>query len=87
MFEQLSLFDIEPKETKFNFNRFAEDYCIHRGAKLSPGKDEEGRPLPAIWHCGFKNERPAKCWADWQPCNEENCPFIHGGSNGKEILL
>jgi len=54
-------------------------YCNKQMAFRSFGKDQ-----PAVAACSFKNERPAKSWDDWQPCSEENCPFmrqINGDKN------
>lgn len=42
------------------FDKFSE-HCRHRGAM------HEGK-----WLCG----EGAQCWADWQPCTEDNCPLL-----------
>lgn len=46
-------------------------YCNKQQAFLSFGEDQ-----PRVAACSFKNERPAQSWDDWQPCNEDNCPFM-----------
>lgn len=74
--EQISLFDY----TKTVFQRtkiyelLKEHYCSHAGAYLRFPRDDEN--AKTVLACGYKNEKRAKCWDDWQPCTEENCPFL-----------
>ena len=63
-----------PNLFTIDFQSFAKKYCKHQGAYLSFG--EEGKSYPA---CSYKNEQDAKCWDDWQKCNEQNCPFFNFG--------
>ncbi len=64
---QLNLFGVD-------FQSFAKKYCKHQGAYMSFG--EEGKSYPA---CSYKDEQEAQSWADWQKCNEQNCPFFNFG--------
>lgn len=73
-FHQMSIFD-DPNESqkpKIIFETFRDDYCRHQMAWLKlDGKDKD-----AVQACNFKNKKLAESWADWQKCEEANCPFF-----------
>ncbi len=69
--EWLALRDTKPNT--INFEWFRDKYCIHQAGSITFGDDEE-----ASRGCTYKDEKDATCWADWQKCNEENCPFMKG---------
>ena len=74
--EQISLFDYTKtvsQRTKI-YELLKEHYCSHAGAYLRFPRDDEN--AKTVLACGYKNEKRAKCWDDWQPCTEENCPFL-----------
>ena len=48
-------------------------HCKHQAAYMK--FDEDDAPVAA---CGYKDGKPAQCWADWQPCTKENCPLLKG---------
>lgn len=60
------------EEAKPDFERFRE-YCKHQSGTYKPEGEEN-----FVRGCTFKNEQSATCWADWQKCNEQNCPFMKG---------
>lgn len=61
------------EEVKFDFERFRDNYCIHKSGTFKPKGEEV-----FVRGCTFKDEKPAECWDDWQKCNEQNCPFLKG---------
>ena len=69
--EWLTINDVRPN--KIDFNWFRDKYCIHQSGSITFGDEEE-----ASRGCTYKDEKNATCWADWQKCNEENCPFMKG---------
>lgn len=64
--EQLTIFDIP---AIYAFDRFRE-YCRHQNAVMRFDDDDE-----AVMACSFKDGKMATCWADWQRCKRDNCPF------------
>lgn len=66
--------EFTPNLLSIDFESFAKKYCKHQGAYMSFG--EEGKSYPA---CSYKGEQEARSWADWQKCNEQNCPFFNFG--------
>ena len=66
--EWLSLNDTG--RNNIDFDQFRE-YCKHQSGSIRFGDDDE----PSRG-CTFKNEKTATCWADWQKCNRDNCPFM-----------
>ena len=69
--EWLAMNDIRPNT--INFEWFRDKYCIHQAGSITFGDDEE-----ASRGCTYKDEKDATCWADWQKCTRENCPFMKG---------
>lgn len=57
------------------FSDFRDNYCKRQGAMLVFDKDEG-----AIKACAYKDGEPAQSWADWQPCNKDNCPALKEGA-------
>ena len=53
------------------FEHFRDNYCGHQSGTLKFDSEED--PVPG---CTYKNEVNASCWADWQKCTIENCPFF-----------
>ncbi len=56
------------------FSEFRKKYCKHQSAFLEFEKDEGVVPA-----CCYKDGKAAESWADWVPCNQENCPALKGG--------
>lgn len=74
--EQISLFDYADtvsKRTKI-YELLRDHYCEHAGAYLKFPRDDKN--AKTVLACSFKYQRRAKCWDDWQPCTEANCPFL-----------
>jgi hypothetical protein len=36
----------------------------------------DGKDKDAVQACNFKNKKLAESWADWQKCEEANCPLF-----------
>ena len=66
--EWLSSYD--PKCRQIDFDTFR-PYCKHQMGSIVFNGDED----PSMG-CTFKDKKSATCWADWQKCNEQNCPFM-----------
>lgn len=64
----------EDQEQDDEWERFRDKYCKHQRAWLKFDNEEHG-----VRACCYKDERSATCWADWQKCLKENCPFIRKG--------
>ena len=57
------------------WSEFRAHYCKHQGATLEFDKDDGAVPA-----CCYKDGKLAECWADWQPCTQDNCPALKGGA-------
>ena len=69
---QMSLSDYQIVVHNNGYSVFHE-HCEHRGWLKGATETE-----PAMYMCSFANMTPAKCWDDWIPCTEANCPLIKG---------
>lgn len=67
----------EPVAQNNSYTLFHE-HCTHRGW-LKPATETE----PSMWMCSYAKGNLAKCWDDWAPCKEENCPLLKEANNAK----
>lgn len=65
----------EPKKKSkaLTFSEYKE-HCRHNGWTKGATETE-----PATVMCSYNNRENAKCWDDWIPCNESNCPLFSKG--------
>lgn len=67
---QISINDYQIVVQNNGYANFHE-HCNHRGWLKGATETE-----PAMYMCSYANRQNAKCWADWIPCKEQNCPLI-----------